>query len=182
MKSSTSQIWLMHSLEVLAVGSIFTGVVTAYSAAQTGGFTLQTGGVLIGSVVVAFLSNGLKGMASNVNTAQALTDSLSELQQSHNNLIGQFSNLLFHLHAVQSPALSQPVQTPPTPPLPLDAQPTQQNQQVPPGLQFTTSVPQPPSSQFVPAPALPPGMVIPPFIRDWTGLLPVTPPPQVPTP
>ena len=185
---TTSQTWLVHSLEVLAVGGVFTGVVTAFTAAQAGGVTLQSGSVLVGSAVVAFLSNGLKGMANNTNTVQTVTEGIDSLQQSHQNLIGQFSSLLFHLHAAQSPALSQPVQSPSLP-LPLDAQSTQQNQQIQPGLQFTTSIPQAPPP-FIPMPNTtttfiqppqPSSSYVPPqplpLTRDWTGMVPTVPPP-----
>lgn len=79
-KLSSAQIWLIHSLELLAVGAIFTASYTVYGAFQAGNFNLPTIGVSLGSAVVALLSKGFSGILSNATTVQALVDAVNDVK------------------------------------------------------------------------------------------------------
>ena len=78
-KQSASVIWLIHSLEVLVVGAVFTVVITVYQAFQAGNFDLSKVGVTVGGLLIAFLGNGLKGIVYNASFAQGIEDLFNEL-------------------------------------------------------------------------------------------------------
>lgn len=80
-KQSTAILWLIHSLEVLALGAAVTCVVTLYQAFAGGHFDLATAGVTIASALGAFLLNGIKGILGNANFAQAIADLKAEAVQ-----------------------------------------------------------------------------------------------------
>ena len=80
MKQTTAIIWLEHSLEVLVLGAVITAVYPVYQAFQAGNFTLASAGVSVGSALLAFILNGLKGIISNANFMQAMSDLWSQLQ------------------------------------------------------------------------------------------------------
>jgi predicted histidine transporter YuiF (NhaC family) len=92
-KLTTSQLWLIHSLEVLAAGGLLTAVLTIYTAFHAGNVDLTAVGVAAGGAIVAVLANGYKGIVNNTQTAQAIADSISELTQAHNGFVQQLGHL-----------------------------------------------------------------------------------------
>lgn len=109
-KQPTSVLWLIHSLEVLVMGAVFTFVITIYQAFQGGNFNLGSAGVTAASLLVAFLGNGLKGIINNANFAQAIHDLYDELfhQQQAQTPPVVINN---HPPAVSLPQASAPVQS-----------------------------------------------------------------------
>ncbi len=113
---TTSQLFLIHSLEVLGAGAVFTAVVTVYSAFQAGNFSLSSIGVTLISVVTAFLSKGLSGLLTNASTLQAIEDIFKRNQQAAAQAQPQV--IVHNYIPAQPPApqqvqpASQPVQTP----------------------------------------------------------------------
>lgn len=82
MKQTTATTWLIHSLEMLALGAVITDVTTIYQAFQAGHFSFASASVAVGSTTAAILFNGLKGIMSNANFAQAIADLRNDFSQS----------------------------------------------------------------------------------------------------
>lgn len=78
MKPTTAITWLEHSLEVLVLGAIVTAVFPLYQAIQSGSLTSETW-ITVGGLIAAFLLNGAKGLISNANFAQAISDLRTDL-------------------------------------------------------------------------------------------------------
>lgn len=120
-----SQVWLIHSLEVLFIGSMATAGTSIYSALMAGTLTWANVLTILGGTAGSFLFNGLRGTLLNAQTVQAVSDTLTRLEQSHSYLNGLISQVLPFLHTHPDPvpapvpgSAPQPVvpATPPTGP------------------------------------------------------------------
>jgi hypothetical protein len=136
-KQSASVVWLVHSLEVLVLGAVFSLCLSLYQSFNAGTLTLQSAGVAAGSLLFAVIGNGLKGIIGNANFAQAISDLRAELAQQqaavspvviHNNIPASAAP-----QEVTPPQVSQPVQ------------------------QFVPPFPYQPSGTFPSVPAVTPG-------------------------
>lgn len=121
MKPTQAQLWLIHSLEFYTFGAVFAAVVTIYGAFQTGTLTFASAGVILGTALTGLIANVYKGTLLNAATLQAVTDTFSELQQSHNAAAQQTGNALSHLtglvtgllHMTSNAQATPPTSTPP---------------------------------------------------------------------
>ncbi|SRR5579875_405002 len=152
-KLTPAQIWLVHSLEVLAMGSVFTVVATLYSAFQTGNFNLSQAGVAGAGVLGAFLSKGFSGLLTNAQTVQAGEDTLSEVRAGLSQIMAGHQTLINLVSAFLQQGVQPPVQVhvnaPPAPATPVQASPTSATAMVTPA-----STPAPLPAQPIVPPAL----------------------------
>ncbi len=102
-KQPAAVIWLIHSLEVLVFGATFSLVISLYQSFNAGTLTLQSAGVAAGSLLFAVIGNGLKGIVSNANFAQAISDLRAELAQQK----AQASPVTIH-NNIPAPAVATP--------------------------------------------------------------------------
>lgn len=81
MKLTSAQLWLIHSLEALALGAIVTAVAILFPHAQDGTLTWQVLLAGLVSAVVAVASKSGASILSNAQTAQALQDTVTQAVQ-----------------------------------------------------------------------------------------------------
>ncbi len=108
-KLTPAQIWLVHSLEVLAMGSVFTVVATLYQAFQTGNFNLSQAGVAVAGVLGAFLSKGFSGLLTNAQTIQAGEDTLNEIKGGLSQVVAGHQTLINLVSAFLQQSAQPPV-------------------------------------------------------------------------
>jgi hypothetical protein len=106
-----SQIWLIHSLEVLFIGSLATAGTSIYSALMAGTLTWANVLTILGGTAGSFLFNGIRGTLLNAQTVRAVSDTLTRLEQSHSYLNGLISQVLPFLHTHPDP-VPAPVPSP----------------------------------------------------------------------
>lgn len=109
-KLTPAQIWLVHSLEVLAMGSVFTVVATLYQAFQSGNFNLSQAGVAGAGVLGAFLSKGFSGLLTNAQTVQAGEDTLNEIRGGLSQVVAGHQTLISMIGAFLQQGAPTPVQ------------------------------------------------------------------------
>lgn len=155
-KFTTSQVWLIHSLEVTASGAVVAAVIALYTAIQTGNLT--SAGVAVAAAAGAVLSKGVSGLMSNPQTVQAAQDTAGDLKQAVQAMIGSHNALLNMFNAFLQQQQSAPVVA--AAPVPVAPQPVQPVQQAP----ITATVP--------------PALSLPTSIPSWSSVMPVVQPPQ----
>jgi hypothetical protein len=79
-KLTTPQLWLVHTLETVALGAVVTGAITAYGAISTGNYDWKVVGGLVLAAVLAVLTKGWStSIQGNANLAPAIKDSLGDI-------------------------------------------------------------------------------------------------------
>ena len=175
MKLTTAQAFVIHTHMSVLMWSLFAGATVLLQAIGSNGAVDVR--VAVSAGVAAFLAwfgKGLVSLENNPQTAQAMFDTLKELQASHSTLLQQVSNLggivtsLLHItSAAQAPS------APPSPVQP--AQPVQvslpQNINATNALQMPQFMTIPPGQSALPTPQAA-------LDRGWSSLLPSVSPPQ----
>jgi hypothetical protein len=79
-KLTTPQLWLVHTLETVALGAVVTGAITAYGAVSTGNYDWKVVGGLVLAAVLAVLTKGWStSIQGNANLAPAIHDYLGNI-------------------------------------------------------------------------------------------------------
>lgn len=177
MKLTNAQAFVFHTLLSVLMGALFAGVTVLLQAIGSNGAIDMR--VAVSAGVAAFLAwfgKGLVSLESSPQTAQAMIDTLKDLQASHSTLLQQVSNLggivtsLLHItNAAQAQAApGAPVQA---------AQPVQVT--LPANINAL-----PPTGTATPFMSIPPGQSTLPTAaqnaldRGWSAMLPSVQPPQ----
>ena len=189
MKLTNAQAFVLHTLLSVLMGALFAGVTALIQAVgSNGSIDIR---VAVSAGVAAFLAwfgKGLVSLESNPQTAQAMFDTLKEVQASHNTLLQQVSNLggivtsLLHITNAAQARPAAPIQPAPQPvqlTMPQNINATNALP-IPHIISIPSSGANPPASQFV---TFPPGQSALPTAqsaldRGWSAMLPGVQPPQ----
>jgi hypothetical protein len=117
-KSTTAQLWLIHTLETLFFGAVVAGGIATYTAFSTGHYTITALLSIFLSALVAVVSKGSSAVINNANALQAAQDTITQgetllaaVTQGHQSASNKLNLLLVQPPLVQ--IIPAPVQAAP---------------------------------------------------------------------